>query len=369
MNRKLIALDIEVYPNLFLLVLKGVSSGKTLIFKTSNRLSLSDRRKISSILLRYTTIGFNSNNYDIPLINLALSGADVKRIYEVSKDIVTNNLPFYQTYKKYNIERRNFDHIDIKEPSPAVMISLKNYGTRIGSKKLQDLPYDPHKCLSNSEIEVLIKYCVNDVDVTIDLYNSIKDRIELREKMSIEYGIDLRSKSDAQIAEAVMTSELESMGINVRCPTYNSSYVATYVPPSYISFKSDELNKLLQLMVNAKYEIGSNGAVKLPKELNNYKVTIGGTTYKIGIGGLHSQEKKLVVEAKRIKLFNADFASYYPSIIINNKLYPKHLDRRFLTVYKRIVDKRLMAKRVGDKLTADSLKIVINGLFGKFGSI
>jgi len=41
----------------------------------------------------------------------------------------------------------------------------------------------------------------------------------------------------------------------------------------------------------------------------------------------------------------------------------------FLTVYKDIVTRRLRAKAAGDKVTADTLKIVVNGSFGKLGSM
>jgi hypothetical protein len=53
-------------------------------------------------------------------------------------------------------------HFDIQEPAPAVMISLKLYGGRLHSKKLQDLPIDPHATLTKDQTEILRKYCVND---------------------------------------------------------------------------------------------------------------------------------------------------------------------------------------------------------------
>jgi hypothetical protein len=40
----------------------------------------------------------------------------------------------------------------------------------------------------------------------------------------------------------------------------------------------------------------------------------------------------------------------------------------FLRVYQSIVDRRLKAKKEGDKVTADTLKICVNGSFGKLGS-
>ena len=59
----------------------------------------------------------------------------------------------------------------------------------------------------------------------------------------------------------------------------------------------------------------------------------------------------------------------YPSIIIEQGLYPKHLSIDFLTVYKNIKDTRIKAKRSGDKTLSDVYKIVLNGSYGKFGSI
>jgi hypothetical protein len=67
-------------------------------------------------------------------------------------------------------------------------------------------------------------------------------------------------------------------------------------------------------------------------------------------------------------LFDIDVASYYPYLIIDGQYYPKHLTREFLTVYESIVNRRIEAKRNKDTVTADSLKITVNGSFGKFGS-
>ena len=65
---------------------------------------------------------------------------------------------------------------------------------------------------------------------------------------------------------------------------------------------------------------------------------------------------------------DCDVASYYPSIILNQGLCPANIGENFLRVYKKIVDERLKAKKEGDKVVSESLKIVINGSFGKFGS-
>lgn len=369
---KLICFDIECLPNYFLIVIKGLQSNKYLkmdMYGAGTKLTKDQKNKLNSMLSKYTSFGYNSVKYDMPQINYALSGATCQELYENSVKIIEKNQQAWQTYNNLGIDPRPYDHFDIMEPSPAVMISLKNYGTRVGSKKLQEFYLDPHLPITEEQKEGLITYCENDVEVTHDLYEAIKDRIELRVSMGKQYGLDLRSKSDAQIAEAVIVSELKKMGVTARKPELPTNFKAHYQTPDYIKFKDKKLNELVEMLEDINFEIASNGAVTMPKILANHKIVIGNTTYKLGIGGLHSQEKSIsVVSDENHVMRNADFASYYPFIILNQGLYPKHLGKKFLAVYRKIVETRLKAKAEGNKLVADSLKITINGSFGKFGS-
>lgn len=368
----LVALDIECLPNYFLIGFKGVESGKVMSFEAygeNARLSYVDQQKIKSILKSKTTFGFNSEKYDMPMIAYALEGATCKQLHEMSTTLIEGNVAHWMVMRNMNLTLPQCDHFDICEPSPAVMISLKNYGTRIGSKKLWEFFVDPHQSVDYDTAMKIKEYNENDLDVTIDLYNAIKDRIELRVQMGKEYGMDLRSKSDAQIAETVITSELLKLGVEAKKPELSSSYKARYKAPAYIKFETPQLQQLLQDVEATEFKLLSNGAVKMPDTLANRKIVIGNTTYKMGIGGLHSQEKQLSVTSNETHVMrNADFASYYPFIILNNNLAPKHLGKKFLTVYRSIVERRIKAKRENNTLVADSLKITINGSFGKFGS-
>lgn len=371
-DKELVAVDIETLPNYFLVSLKKRDTGDVLeieIYGALTSLNTIDKTRLHNAMKKYTTFGFNSKNFDVPLINFALGGANCKAINKLAQRIIKERMPDWMTYRDMDIVNRPYDHIDLQEPAPAVMISLKNYGTRIGSKKLQEFYLDPLEPITSEQIPAFKDYCINDLDTTIDLYNAIEDRIELRKSMSEEYGLDLRSKSDAQIAEAVICSELEKVGVTARKPDLPKVYKPMYKAPDYIKFESLELQELVHEIETIKFDLASNGAVKLPKNLANRKIVIGETVYKMGIGGLHSQEKSMsVVSDEHNVMRNADFSSYYPFIIILQQLAPKHLGKKFLTIYERIVRRRLEAKAKGNKLVADSLKITINGSFGKFGS-
>lgn len=375
--KRLVCLDCECYPNYFMVAFKSVNTGKVIIIDTKNTaLSNESKKRVQSIMSTNTTFGYNSISYDLPMITYALSGASCKELYELSSEIVSKGQPDFISYKSIGMDNPNYDHFDIKEPAPAVMISLKNYGTRVGSKKLWELPYEPSSYLNDEQIENLKKYCENDLDTTIDLYKAIEARIQLRIDTSNQYlGIgDLRSKSDAQMAEAIFRFELSKVGVNIQklSPKDRIPKNVVYKCPEFISFKSQKLNDLKELLDGAVIQVNkSNGQPILPKEwTKQLKPKIGDTVYKIGLGGIHSQEAKLVVKSDDVMVLrNADIASMYPSIILELELFPKSLGKEWLSVYRKIYQTRLKAKAEKNKVVDAGLKIALNGSYGKFGSM
>jgi len=118
-----------------------------------------------------------------------------------------------------------------------------------------------------------------------------------------------------------------------------------------------------------EFIVGEDGYCKAPEALENLQIHIGESVYQMGMGGLHSCEKRAAhIADGTFTLVDRDVTSYYPAIILNCGLYPEHLGEGFLEVYRGLVDRRLTAKRAKNKVVADSLKITINGTFGKLGS-
>lgn len=345
--------DVECYRNYFLVLFSNGQYYEVMNGRFDNAMC----RSLYGVMEENTTCGFNSLKYDLPMIYHATAGYTTEQLKELSDGIILHEHRYKNPIR--------WDHIDISEPAPAVKVSLKLYGGRMHSKRLQDLPIEPDAIILPEQTELLRKYCANDVRTTIDLYNSISKQIKLRCDLSAQYGQDLRSKSDAQIAEAVLVSEL---GGDVKRPEIEAGTTYKYDAPP-IPFQDPILTTLLSNIKQADFVISDKGQVMMPETLDNRKIPIGNSVYKMGIGGLHSTEKWQTVKAENGRiLMDIDVASYYPSIILNSRLYPEQFGEQFLDVYKSIVDRRLEAKRNGDKVVADSLKITINGSFGKFGS-
>ena len=388
-----IALDIETYPNYTLFAFRATKPFMDSTYKYYNRGNnpfpwyhtvevcstaedgFSDDQKdfVKYILTNHTTYGFNSNKFDMPLIYHALlDNANSTDLYNAASDIIHNhNYYSYGNSKDNHPWTKKVRHFDLMEVPPGVNVGLKLYAARMHSPKLQDLPYEPDKKLTHNEKKEVVEYCKNDLDVTAELYDHIKKEIKLRLDMSIEYKQDLMSKSDAQIAEAVFRSELKKIypARKFCTPNRRTDSIINYEVPKDIAFETEDLKFLPEYIANTDFTLNSQGSIVPPKEFRQYKIHINENSYQIGVGGLHSCEKKFKMNCgDGHKIIDADVTSYYPSIIRKLQLYPTHLGHKFLDIYGDIVDKRIQAKIEKDKVVADSLKIVINGTFGKFGS-
>jgi len=367
----MLVLDCEVYTDYFLIMFKNIESGRYASYEMFEGQEL-HRSRVIQLMKEHTTVSFNGLGYDIHIITAALEGWPCDAIKRLSDEIIKSNLPAWQVAKNNRLRvSHDWDHIDVIDVAPG-KAGLKIYGGRMGAPKLQDLPIAPDASITPEQRVELRRYCKNDLDTTEALYRQLEPAIKLREQIGAQYGgIDLRSKSDAQIAEAVIKYRLhEYTGRTYKPRKVAVGHECRYEDPKIVSFQSEELQKVFHRILKTGFPVGSNGAVTMPEWLQKQRIKIGQTDYQMGIGGLHSCEKRQSIVAQDNQILaDFDVASYYPSIILKLKLAPQSMGNDFLLIYQDIVTERLQAKARGDKLTADTLKIVINGSFGKLGSM
>lgn len=337
----------------------------------------------------YTLLTFNGDNYDIPMLSLAMSGADNRTLYEANNAIIMGGLKSWDFYRAYGVEKpRQLDHVDIMEVAPGVRVGLKAYMGRMHAPTIQDLPFTPGVRLNAAERAEADLYCGNDLVGNRMLRVICNERLSLREEIGEEYGIDVRSKSDAQTSEAIIKSQLGFVPEKRMVP---HGYQFQYVPPDFVRFSTPLLQSVLatvgaswfvvndvdQIKVPGSNEeiIGTDGkkiktGVRMPPELKTMEIVIGSSRYQFGIGGLHSKEA--VVQYHTVMGLSTaradDVRSYYPSLILGLGIYPEQLGPKFLEIYRREYLSRLEAKAAKQKTKADGKKIVLNGAFGKLFS-
>lgn len=390
MDKDIIIFDSEIVPSHYLFAAKRVSDGKRMRLWGHNP---EDMDRLGALLRNPNLcwVGFNSNSFDIPLAVAAAGGRSVSELKAMANDIINNRKVAWMSMRDYGLEYpEEMSTIDLIEVAPGVMISLKLYGGRMGSPSLVDMPFHHDAWLDEDQAEVLAEYCDNDLDETERLYNKLKGALALREKMTERYGINLMSKSDAQMAETIIAKELGLL----RAGRPDIPKTVTYRSPPFVQPQGMVLCDILDRVQRHTFSIlQSNGSVVLPPFLADEPVLMGGGSFQMGVGGLHSKHDKSVhyAESANFKIVDADVGAFYPNILLNAGYVPRGLGAAFIRVYKGLVDTRLDAKHRAKKLekiekevrklNPDEVellnelkvldaggKIQINGTFGKLGS-
>jgi hypothetical protein len=362
------ACDTEVFPNYFLAVFTDLVTDKVAYVEMFDGHPL-DVVKLKWMMESFTIVTFNGINYDLPICEMAVGGCSTLKLKEVSDQIILEELRGSDLRRKAKVKGLKVDHIDLIEVAP-LFASLKAYAGRLHAQKMQDLPFHPSTILSPDQITIVRWYCVNDTSNTKLLRDCLNEQIELRYTLSNEYKIDVRSKSDAQIAEAVIVEEIKRRtGSKPQKITIEVGTTYFYKTPPFIQYRSPVMLWALDVIQRARFVVDHTGSIAMPEEVKALQIDINGSVYRMGIGGLHSSEETTAHKTdKEYVLRDIDVTSYYPFIILNLDLYPKSTGPLALQIYRSILERRIAAKRAGNKPIAESLKIVVNGWFGKQGS-
>lgn len=373
-NHERLVFDCECYGNYFLAAFKSLTTGKIAYVESYTTpagiiVSTLDTRKLHWLMHSFLTVGFYSLGYDVPMCTVAIAGANTYMLKEVSDAMIMRGERPSDVLKVRKLRRLKIDHIDIQEVTP-LRVSLKTYGGRLHCRRLQDLPFPPATILTPEQMAIVRLYCCNDLETTADTYGAVADAIKLREKLSIEYRVDIRSKSDPQVAETIISEELQHLtGKRPTGRQVPEGWLFRYKVPPYLQYRSRTMQNLLAQVHITDFMVDHNGYTGIPDQLEKADIRMGGMAYTIGLGGLHSTEESAGhVTDLHFKLLDWDVTSFYPLIILTLGLFPLQLGPIFLEVFRKLVELRIRAKKNGDKLTAESLKIAINGIFGKLGS-
>lgn len=358
--------DIEVFNNFFSITywsIDGNIKGSYYIYKEHN-----DLEEIMNLFYEKSNfwVGYNSTSFDDPIIQHLIDNA---YNYEGMKtDVLTGRISDYagkvidNKYAKYiDVSFNRFDLMRVAN----LYKSLKLVAVNLKHDLIQDLPYPFWHNVEPDQVDEILEYNDNDVEITWSLYHELREEILLRQDLSVKYGQNLMNYPDSGIANRVLENDYQRhSGIPYhRFKDYNTKRdkvdFSECVHPK-VSFKSKNLQTLLK-------EIKKGSADKSTKI--EYHALVGGTRYDIKKGGIHSNMPSEVFESEEdLQIIDADARSYYPNIMINYGIKPKHLHGCFLPLVKQYTEDRLEAKAENDKVASKGLKIVINSIYGKMGN-
>lgn len=384
--------DLECYPNFFLFGYltddPAFQGWKCYLSPEKPQFTGEELQYLAWLAKTYTWFSFNGLNYDAPMWRYALTGANTTQLKALNDAIIVGNL------KRWEVERagwpqayvEDWDHVDIMEVLPGVKIGQKTYMARNHSKTLQDLPYPPGTVLTHAQQCDVWNYHNNDLSGLRELTGVVHARLDLRVRLSERYGVDLRSKSDAQMSESIIAARL---GYRPQVPYLLSGTRFKLIPAPWLTFATPYMQQVHELCQQVEFEFnrkdpgeelpdGGKTGVAMPAELKKLRVRIGATDYKFGIGGLHSQETARTLRGPGVR--DSDVKAYYPTVLERMGL----LDPVQQVIYNAIKDERNTHKARAQELEAAGLKgtpeheeaetgsnggkIVANGFYGKLWS-
>ena len=169
-------IDTEIYHNYFLTCF-AVDDNEYFVEITDESTEEEIQRarvQLGRVLKKNTTVGFNSNEFDIPLlaafINHNFSIAGLKKLAD---ELIKSKKPSWMVCRDADIflpignPKSMWKTIDIINVLPGIA-SLKAYAARLEAESIQDLPIDPDAYVTPSQRPEMRKYCFNDVSNCTD---------------------------------------------------------------------------------------------------------------------------------------------------------------------------------------------------------
>jgi hypothetical protein len=334
-----------------------------------------DQRSALAAFLRSCDmlIGFNSINYDDPMLHAFLKYLNSPhlntKLYNISSRLITGSRDDHELRQLRYVDPSPWKQMDLMKimAFDTRGISLKRVAINLRWHRIQDLPFPHDAEVGTEDIHTVLDYNLNDVLITRELFRHIQPQIKLRHDISQLYEIDVTNASDSKMAnlilESIYCAETGKTPVELRPLRTKRDRIklADCIAPN-VAFQTQSLQKVLANLQNIT--VSKQDSFKYTATLSYNNVQ-----YELGVGGLHSKDQPgLFVSDDQDTIRDADVGSYYPNIMICNHIRPEHLDEDFIPILRNITTERLAAKKAGEKVKADALKITVNSIFGKLGS-
>ena len=322
-EQPIVFFDVEVFPNLFVLVYKAAGDKQTpvkLINPTSN-----DIEK----LLNFRLVGFNNRKYDNHILYGRLIGYSNARLYQLSQDIIERKTGFFG--EAYNISYTDiYDFASKKQGLKKWEIELGIHHQELG------LPWD--KPVDESLWTKVAEYCVNDVVATEAVWNHLQGDFTAREILADLAGMSVNDTTNQLTTRIIFDNEKHPQLVYTDLSEEFPGY----------SYEFGEDNKPHNMYRGV--DLGFGGYI-----YSEPGIYVGGTAL-LDVASLHPHS---IIALNLFGKYTEHFAD-----LVNARIHIKHGD--YDTV-RHMFGGRL-AKYLNDESTAkqlaQALKIAINSVYG-----
>tara|TARA_R110001599_G_scaffold3153_9_gene17754 strand:+ start:4573 stop:6459 length:1887 start_codon:yes stop_codon:yes gene_type:complete len=372
-------MDYETLSNCFVAVFKHYKTDETHIFSVCSLQN--DYEKFTKFLKQNINnnewhISYNGLAFDAQIThniikdhkNLKLMDGEsiAEEIYGYAQKAITkSNAKEFQDFPEWHMKIKQIDLFKLNHwDNPAKRSSLKWIEYTMDWDNILDMPIHHDTSIDTQEqLDLIIEYCINDVDATKEIFNRCKPLITLRKNLTDQYDINLYSASEPRISKELFAYYL-SKELNI--PKYDLKKLRTFrnvikikdLILDYINFETPEFNNLLNKFKTV--EINPNQT----KGGFKYSVAYKGVKTHFGLGGAHGAARPGVYESDEDNIImSSDVTSFYPNLAIMNKIAPAHLDKKaFCELYEWFFTER---KKIPKSNPMNYVyKIILNSTYG-----
>ena len=292
-------------------------------------------------------IGFNSKHYDQYIIKAISGGLSPQEVKKVNDYIIGGGqgwqCPLLDFYYQFN-------NVDIRDDTQQGL-SLKAIEGHLGLPiRESKISFDIDRPLTEEERRETEFYCKHDVNTTeklIDLRKGyLQNKINLGRLAGIS-DVKAMSMTNAKLTAAMLKASPKEHD-DERDYVYPDNLRREFIP-----------NEVFEFFDKLKDKSISDEEVFKEK----LKLMIGECPVTIAYGGIHGAIPNFFWEETEERgIWNEDVGSYYPHLCTINGYTSRNIPSP--QIYKDILDKRMEAKKKGDKQTANALKLVCNTTYG-----
>lgn len=184
--------DVEVYPNLFLVVWKFQGSDQYVKMVNPEPSEMEG-------LFKLKLVGFNNRRYDNHILYARYMGYDNEALYKLSQRIVSNDRSalFGEAY--------NLSYADIYDFSSKKQ-GLKKFEIELGINHMEmDIPWD--EPVPDDKLDKVIEYCCNDVMATEKVFEARHADFTAREILASISGLSVNNTTQAHTAKIIFEGD------------------------------------------------------------------------------------------------------------------------------------------------------------------
>lgn len=318
--------DFEVFQyDWMVVIINPVEKIKTVIVNNSKELKRYYNRHKNQIWC-----GYNSRNYDTFIMKSILLDINPK---------FTNDMIIGKGMKGWQIDER-FREIQFYDFDLYKVNSLKVLEAFMGNDiRETTIPFDLDRKLTHQEVRETIKYCMHDVEQTLEVFRKRKNDFDAHIDLIETFNLPL---DKINLTQAQLTAIIIGCKKQERDDEFDLEFVDCLNIKKYKSIVDWFKNR-----ANRNYK-------------NSLTVDVCGIPHTFGWGGLHGCPDKPL--HSKGKIYHIDVTSYYPSIMIEYDYLTRNCKNK--NKFKQIYDKRVELKKQGKKREQMPLKICLNSCYG-----